>query len=278
MSGKVKFTPPRVIGRIELLRDLDRPTGRVLLVEGVEQSYVDDVDDEHLEFEYMQHMALALDVIRPDHKPLRCVHLGGGAMTMARWLNATRPGSHHVVVEASAPIVEVAASVGLPANTDVVVDDAVAVLPTLPPGQNDLVIWDLYDGPRAVTAALTLEAITAMHGLLDVSGLLMLNVSDAVPFDVVRPVAAALLRCFGDVVLLAEPATLRGRRSGNCVLVANKDVGLPVADLTRAGASAWVRAAVVADEQLDSFTGSAVPATADNPLPLPDARKGRAFL
>jgi hypothetical protein len=43
---------------VELLRDLDRPTGWVLLVDGVEQSYVDVVDPTHLEFEYMQHMAI----------------------------------------------------------------------------------------------------------------------------------------------------------------------------------------------------------------------------
>lgn len=276
MSTNVKR--PRVVGHVELLRDLDRPTGRVLLVEGVEQSYVDDVDDEHLEFEYMQHMAVALDVIRGDRSPLRCVHLGGGALTMPRWISATRPGSHHVVVEQSPDIIDVARAIGLPADCELVVDDAVRALPTLSSAAADLVIWDLYDGPRAVTAALTLEAITDMRRSLTTPGLALLNVSDATPFEVVKPVLAALRQCFDDVALLAEPSTLRGRRSGNCVLTAVSGTTLPVPALARAGATAWVRATTLADGELEAFIGAAVPATVTAPLPAPDARKGRAFL
>jgi len=276
MSTNVKR--PRVIGQVELLRDLDRPTGRVLLVEGVEQSYVDDVDDEHLEFEYMQHMAIAIDAIRPEHSPLNCLHLGGGALTMPRWVNATRPGSHHVVVEMSSDVLDVARAVGMPQNCDVVEDDAVLVLPRLPSAAADVLIWDLYDGPRAVTAALALEAITDMRRTLTTPGLALLNVSDAAPFEVVRPVLAALRTCFDDVAMLAEPSTLRGRRSGNCVLVGVSGVEIPVDPLARAGVAAWVRARLVAGTELDAFIGAAVPATAAEPLPAPDARKGRAFL
>lgn len=272
-----KARRPRVIGQVELLRDLDRPTGRVLLVEGVEQSYVDDVDDQHLEFEYMQHMALALDVIRPG-VPVRCVHLGGGAMTMPRWINATRPGSRHLVVDLSSEVIDVARAIGLPRDCDIVEDDAVTVLPTLETAAADVVIWDLYDGPRAITAALTLEAITDMRRALASPGLLLLNISDATPFEVVRPVLAALRECFDDTALLAEPATLRGRRSGNCVLVGAAGLFLPGAALARAGAAAWVRARLLADAELEAFIGAAVPATTASPLPMPDERKGRAFL
>lgn len=276
MTTKTKR--PRVIGPVELLRDLDRPTGRVLLVEGVEQSYVDDVDDEHLEFEYMQHMALVLDVIAPKREPIRCVHLGGGVLTMARWINATRQGSQHVVVEMSPAVIDVARALGLPANCDVVLGDAMMVLPTLPTADSDVVIWDLYDGPRAVTTALTIEAISDMSRVLKPSGLLLLNVSDMVPFDVVRPVLAALEKCFDDVALMAEPSTLRGRRSGNCVLVGVHGMALPHAALARAGAAALVRASLLVGDELTGFIGAAVPATLATPLPKPDARKGRAFL
>jgi hypothetical protein len=109
-------------------------------------------------------------------------------------------------------------------------------------------------------------------------GLLLLNVSDAAPFDVVRRVLAALLDRCDDVALLAEPSTLRGRRSGNCVLAATLGAALPVPALGRAAAAAPVRARVVAGSALADLVGTAVPATADTPLPLPDATLGRAFL
>jgi spermidine synthase len=267
---------PRPVARVELLRDLDRPSGRVLLVDGVEQSYVDD-DPTHLEFEYMQHMALVLDLVKPDPAPVWAVHLGAGALTMARWIAATRLGSRQIAFESAADVLEVLQTLA-PVACDVVVDDAMHAIADLPDGEVDVVIWDLYDGPKAVTDGLTLESVQAMRRLLDAGGVALLNVSDAMPFDVVRPVLAALRGCFDDVALLAEPATLRGRRSGNCVLVGTVGGELPRRAIVRAGAGAPVRARVLGGDDLQAFIGSAVPATIENPLPPPDGPRGRAFL
>jgi spermidine synthase len=267
-------TPP--VARVELLRDLDRPTGQVLLVDGVEQSYVDD-DPTHLEFEYMQHMALVLDIVRPGPVAVRAVHLGAGAMTMVRWLAATRPTSTQTAVESAEDVLEIVQTLA-PVECAVIVDDAVHALDALPAAEADVVIWDLYDGPRAATSALTLEAIQAMRRLLDDQGLLLLNVSDATPFEIVRPVLAALGTCFDDVVMLAEPSTLRGRRSGNCVLVGSVGGPLPQRALARAGAAAPVRATLLAGDDLQAFIGDTKPATIAAPLPRPDRSRGRAFL
>jgi hypothetical protein len=196
---------------------------------------------------------------------------------MARWFAATRSGSRQVAIESAADVLEVV-RVLAPVDCELLVDDAVRAIGRLPAGEFDVVIWDLYDGPRAVTDGLTLESVQAMRGLLDDGGVALLNVSDATPFDVVRPVLAGLRTCFDDVTLVAEPATLRGRRSGNCVLVGAVGVELPYRRLSRAGASALVRAKVVSGSELEAFIGAAVPATVANPLPPPDGRKGRAFL
>jgi spermidine synthase len=269
-------TEPR---RTELLRDLDRDTGWVLLVDGVEQSYVDVADPTHLEFEYMQHLALAVDAVLPAPTPIRAVHLGGGAQTIPRWLHATRPGTTQVVIEADAAVLDAVAWLGPVPGCEVVVGDALTAVATLPDATFDLLVWDLYDGPRAVTATLTGDAISGMRRLLRAdSGLLVLNVSDVVPFDVVRPVLAAMRACCADVALLAEPSTLRGRRSGNCVLVGTASAPLPVDTLRRRGAGAPVRARLVAGDELVEFVGTARPATADEPLPLPDEALGRGFL
>src|SRR4051795_11826096 len=109
---------------VELLRDLDRASGWVLLVDGVEQSYVDVEDPTHLEFEYMQHMAIVIDAVDPRPDPLRALHLGGGAMAMPRWIAATRPGSTQVVVESSAQVVEAVAPLGEVGDCTLLVGDA----------------------------------------------------------------------------------------------------------------------------------------------------------
>jgi spermidine synthase len=267
---------PRRRPRVERLRDLDRPTGRVLLVDGVEQSYVDD-DPTHLEFEYMQHMALVLDLVTPTGTPVRAVHLGGGGLTMARWLAASRDGSVQIAFESAEDVLEAVRALA-PVACEVVVDDAVHAITDLPAGDTDVVIWDLYDGPRAVTDGLTLESVLAIRRLLTDGGVALLNVSDATPFEVVRPVLAALRSSFDDVALLAEPGTLRGRRSGNCVLVGAMGRALPHHSIVRAGAAAPVRASVLSGAALDAFIGTAIPATVAAPLPAPDRLRGRAFL
>jgi spermidine synthase len=274
LLGRARMTVPRV----ELLHDLDRPTGRVLLVDGVEQSYVDIADPTHLEFEYMQHMAVAIDVTQPRPTALDALHLGGGALTMPRWLAATRPGSRHLVVEASPEVVTAIAVLEPVPDCELVASDVADVLGALPANAFDLAIWDLYDGPRAVLGALTMSAISDLRTALRDSGVAVLNISDVTPFDVVRPVVAALRACFADVAVLAEPTTLRGRRSGNCVAVASCSSDLPEQALRRRGAGATARARVVCGEQLDDFVGTAVPPTDESPLPLPDAKLGRGFL
>src|SRR4051812_40864274 len=122
-DGAGRHMSARLRRSVELLRDLDRPAGWVLLVDGVEQSYVDVDDPTHLEFEYMQHMALVIDAVRPAPDPVRALHLGGGAMTMPRWVQATRPSSRQVVVESAADVLSAVAPLGAVAGTTLVAGD-----------------------------------------------------------------------------------------------------------------------------------------------------------
>jgi hypothetical protein len=262
---------------VELLKDLDRSGGWTLIAGGAEQSYVDIDEPTHLEFEYMQHIALVVDTTYDEATPLDVVHLGGGALTMPRWVAATRPGSKQLVFEASQQILDAVRPLGSVPGCEVRLGEAVDGIAGLDAASVDLAIWDLYDGPRAVTAALDLAALWLLRRVLRPDGMAVLNVSDVMPFAVVRPVLAGLRAVTAETVLLAEPSTLRGRRSGNCVLVGGPS-SLPIAELRRAAAAAPARARVVAGQAMTEFVGTAVPATADAPLPQPDEASGRAFL
>ncbi|PZA20634.1 spermine synthase, partial [Modestobacter versicolor] len=86
-------------GTAELLADADRDGSWELLLDGVPQSHVDLVDPTHLEFEYVRRMGHVLDLAAEPGRPLDVVHLGGGALTLARYVAVTRPGSRQRVVE-----------------------------------------------------------------------------------------------------------------------------------------------------------------------------------
>ena len=86
-------------GRAELLRDADRRAAWMLLLDGIPQSHVDLDDPGYLEFEYVRRLGHIIDVTAPEGQPLRVLHLGAGALTLVRYVAATRPGSRQVAVE-----------------------------------------------------------------------------------------------------------------------------------------------------------------------------------
>src|SRR5918912_351908 len=93
-------------GFAELVPDGERASAWTLLLDGAPQSYVDLADPTHLEFEYVRRMAAVIDLIAPPGQPLRALHLGGGALTLPRYVAATRPGSPQRVAEIDGPLVE----------------------------------------------------------------------------------------------------------------------------------------------------------------------------
>ncbi|MFE1784634.1 spermidine synthase [Streptomyces sp. NPDC059506] len=250
--------------------DIDRPDAWLLTVEEAPQSYVDLGDPEHLEFEYVRRMGHVADLAAPGGRPLDVLHLGGGALTLPRYVAAVRPGSRQLVVEADGPLAAlVAEHLPLPSGQPVTVrvGDARSVLETLPDASFDLLIADVFDGSRTPAGLASLEFARHAARVLRPGGLYAANLADGAPFDFVRPQTAGLAEVFGHVCLVAEPPVLRGRRFGNVVLVAGHRE-LPVGALARRAAGDAFPARVEHGPALERFVGGA--------RPVPDARAVRS--
>jgi spermidine synthase len=245
---------------VELMQDLQRSSGYWLVVDNSEQSFVDLADPSHLEFEYVQMMAYLIEAAFPDDVPLTALHLGGGLCTVPRWLAELHPGSKQRVAENSPEIAEMARSLGRLAQiADLVVTDAMELLEATPPGSLDLLVCDVYEGPDTVTSVFAYPALSSMHTALRDGGWYVCNLSDAAPFRLAKVVVATLKEVFGGLVMLAEPAVLRGRRSGNIVLGAS-DGELPLDALQRRASAGPLRARVLFGDDLQAFAGDAKPA------------------
>ena len=262
-------------GTAELLADADRAGSWMLLVDDTPQSHVDLDDPTHLEFEYVRRMGHVLDLAAPPGEPVDVLHLGGGALTLPRYVAVTRPGSRQRVVEIDEPLTDlVRAHLPLPrgARIRVRADDARTALATRPDASADVVVCDVFAGARTPAHLTSAEFAAEVRRVLRPAGTYVANVADGPPLRFARAQVATLRTAFDRLCLLAEPGTLRGRRFGNLVAVASA-VELPIAALTRRCAADPMPARVMDGEELDRFAGSAVAVhdadAVDSPPPPP---------
>src|SRR6476661_8847171 len=205
-------------GTAELIADDDRPAGWLLSVNGVAQSYVDLTDPTHLEFDYVRMVGDVIDLIEPAEEPLTALHLGGGGCSIPRYVAATRPGSRQVVIEADDLLAAVVRRQLGVKGFRMRVGDARESLTKVAAGKADLVVSDVFAGSDLPRHCTTLEYLELVRRALRPGGTYVANIGDGPPLAFAKSQAATLRAAFRHVVLLAEPAVLRGRRFGNVVL------------------------------------------------------------
>lgn len=221
----------------------DSPDAYVLHLDGMAQSHVDLLDPRRLVFDYVRRLGDLLDMAQPRGEPLRVLHIGGGALTLPRYVLATRPGSAQIVLEPDRELVAlVRAEAPLPPRCGIRIREVAGRdgLPAVGDGRMDVIVLDAYDGGRVPRSLVSLEALAEMHRVLRPGGLLLANLTDRAPFAHARRVVAGVRKTFPELLVAAEPATLRGRRQGNLVLAAGPAVpGDELAARARTGASPY---------------------------------------
>jgi spermidine synthase len=252
------------MGRAQVLADLDRPGGHLLLIDRVRQSYVDLDDPSYLDFEYLQAMADVLEALEPAPPArLAVTHVGGGALTLARYLAASRPGSSQVVLEPDAALIAlVRKRLPLPTRSGIRVRpvDGATGMTALPAAGADVVVLDAFLGAR-VPAELTAPAFLAdVARVLRPSGTFVANLADGPPLPYLRRVLAGLRPYWPHLLVIADAAVLRNRRFGNVVVVAS-GVALDEAAIVRASAAAAFPRRVLRGKQVGDLIAGARPFT-----------------
>jgi hypothetical protein len=247
-----------------------------LRVGWTDQSYVD-LDDAHrLEFDYVQRIADVIDCLGEPGRAIRIVHVGGAAMTLARYVAVTRPRSAQLVLE---PDIQLTAFVRehLPlaprSGIKVRAVDGRSGIAGLRDDYAEVVVVDAFVGARVPADLTTVEFLTDLRRVLTGSGVVIVNLTDRGPFGYARRVLAGIGSVFPQLLLGAEPATLKGRRFGN-VIVAGSGAALPVAEIAgRAGLPPFPYR-VLHGARLSQLIGGAVPFLAEDGEPSPDPPRG----
>jgi spermidine synthase len=263
-------------GFAKLMPDVDRDRAWLLTVDGAPQSYVDLDEPTHLEFEYARRLGHALDTVAEPGRALDVVHLGGGALTLPRYVAATRPGSRQQVVELDGALLElVLEHLPTPAGAGITAHaaDARAWLDAAPAESADVLVADVFGGSRVPAHLTSVEYARAAARVLRGDGVYLANLADAAPFAFLRSQLANLATVFGELALIAEPAVLRGRRFGNAVLVAaHRPVDVPA--LARLTAGDAFPARVEHGAGIRTFVGAARPVHDEEAVPSPEPPEG----
>jgi spermidine synthase len=261
-----------------LVADWSYPNAFLLRVGGTDQSYVDLDDPTRLDFDYMQRIADVVDTVAAPGQPLRVIHIGGAALTLPRYVAATRPRSSQIVLE---PDVELTAFVRehlpLPRRSGIKVRpaDGRTGLAELPDDHAALVVLDAFVGARVPAELTTTSFLADIGRVLLADGVAVLNITDRGALTYTRRVVAGVAALFAHVAVGAEPSTLKGRRFGNVVVVASM-AGLPLEPLTRRAAASAFPYRVLAGAALTRLIGAWTPFTEEDAEPSPDPSGGKA--
>ncbi|WP_436536984.1 fused MFS/spermidine synthase [Actinoplanes sp. HUAS TT8] len=217
-----------------VVADASHPGGRTLVLNAESHSYVDVADPRYLKFGYTRMIAAAVDAVPAPAGPLDVLHLGGGALTLPGYVAATRAGSRQRVVEIDAALLDlVRERFPQPAGTTYATQDARVAVGASPAASQDVVIGDAFSQVAVPWHLTTAEFVTGVRRVLRPGGTYVLNLIDGPGGALARAEAATLCQVFGDVVILGDPAVLRGERAGNFVMLAS-DATVPVTRLRAA--------------------------------------------
>ncbi len=245
-----------------------------LVVDGTPQSHVNLDDPTSLFFEYIQRIGHVIDEVRDAGEPITAVHLGAGALTLPRYVEATRPGSRQQVVELEQDLIDfVREHLPWPKRAAIRVryGDAREVLGRLPgglAGSVDLVVVDIFSGARTPAHVTSIEFYREAAALLAPDGIIVVNVADGPGLAFARGQAATVGAAVGHVALLAETQILKGRRFGNVVLIGS-NAALPMDFIPRLLAGGPHPARAIAGAELRQFVGGAPVVTDQTAIPSP---------
>lgn len=220
-----------------------------MLRDGQPQSHVNLADPEDLGFEYIALMATALTAYAAHSGPPRTLtHVGGGGLSLPRWVQHRWPGTPQIVLEPDAALTDlVRRELPLPRGHRIRVRPVAGRegITALADHRADAVVVDAYAAGRVPADLASGPWWSQVARVLTPTGLLLANCAD-------EPGRAWTGRVLGGIVdaglsvidLVATHDVLNGRRFGNTVVVARRPGVLPADDLSRAVARGTLPAGV----------------------------------
>jgi spermidine synthase len=211
----------------------------VLALGGAEQSHVNVDHPEEIFYEYLRRLANHVDEHGEPGMPLRVLHLGAGALTLARYIEHQRPGSVQVAVDWERELLDFvidALPMGDAGNLRTIIGDARKVLThELAAEEFDIIVLDIFSGSGAPKHLTVPAFYEEMNLLLRSNGLVLVNVGDDPPFAFADTQIKAMSEVFATVIASAPTEIFSRKYPGNMILAGTQSrIDLPMVERLRA--------------------------------------------
>ena len=202
------------------------PGAWVLSLGGAEQSHVNVAHPEEIFYEYLRRLANFIDQLKTPAEPLRVLHLGAGALTLARYIEQLRPGSTQIAVDLERELLDFVLE-ALPVNRteglSTLIGDAREVLSNeLAGSEFDVIVLDIFSGSGAPAHLTVPEFYAEMDALLAPGGMVLVNVGDDPPFAFADSQIKALADVFPTVIAGAPTEIFSRKYPGNMIVAATR--------------------------------------------------------
>ncbi|WP_018134718.1 spermidine synthase [Acaricomes phytoseiuli] len=200
--------------------------GSVLEIGGAEQSHVDLAQPARLQYEYLHRIGALLDAFRPAGEAVSVLHLGAGALTLARQIAVTRPGSQQTAIERERELPGfVLEYLPLPAGTqlDMLVGDVRSDLEAAKGNGTrrfDAIVLDIFSGLPVPEELIAPEYFAELAALLAAGGVLVVNIGDDPGLPLVKLIQQSAGQVFPATALFGNQQMFSGRYPGNLIFAA----------------------------------------------------------
>lgn len=201
----------------------------VLHVGGAEQSTLVPGAPTRLVYEYLARAAHLLDAAlsrRGADTPPSILHLGGGALSLPRYIETRHPGARQVVVDLDRelmPFVLAAFPLSAPSDTRLIIGDVREALPeALSGGRFDACLLDIALDQHSPAALLGAGFARELLDAVGTQGTVVVNIGDDPGLPATRRLVDAFRAAGASLWVTGPSYMLEGEDTGNLLLVASR--------------------------------------------------------
>lgn len=209
----------------ELFEEEDAPGEWVLTINNSLHSALNVKDPSNLPFYYAKKLVSIVETLFPTREKLSVLHLGAGALSIARYIDSTRPGSDQVAVEIEDGLVEFVESV-LPFNktgtVDVIIGDGRSVVESKVEeftDKFDLIIVELFLDRTNPANSTSIEFYELLKKTLTSSGVIIVNIIDGGDYRFAASIYVTIREVFSKVKTVLDEKEFKIRTPGNILVV-----------------------------------------------------------